>query len=61
MISGDLAGLMRNLTANPFANTISFKKTPAHGLPAEKFCGTGKRLNEHNLAVPLDAANFGRK
>ena len=27
---------------------------------AENFYGTGKRLNEHNLAVPLDAANFGR-
>ena len=26
MISGDLAGLMRNLTANPFANTLSFQK-----------------------------------
>jgi hypothetical protein len=44
MISGDLAALMENLTANPFANTISFKKTPAHDLPAEKFCGTDPAL-----------------
>jgi hypothetical protein len=37
-------GLMGNLTANPFANTISFQKTPAHGLPAEKFCETDPAL-----------------
>jgi hypothetical protein len=36
MISGDLAGLMRNLTANPFAKTISFQKMPAQGLPLLK-------------------------
>ena len=36
MISGELAGLMRNLTVNLFANTISFQKTPAHGLPLLK-------------------------
>jgi hypothetical protein len=37
MISGDLAGLMRNLTANPSAKTISFQKMPGHGLQLLKF------------------------